>query len=78
MRRRQDNITVWVGGMRMLDRLSRHAGRWEIEQRAFVADWEFSSSTSSFNPADRYLRSTRGLGDLLQLDAADQLAAAGG
>lgn len=72
MRRRRGDALVWAGGSRMLDRLTRRDGRWQIGQRALVADWEFTSSKASFNAGDGYLRSVRGVGDLLQLDARDQ------
>ena len=72
MRRRRNGLSVWAGGTRMLDRLSRQDGRWKIDQRTLVADWELDSARVSFNPADGYLRSMRGTGDPLQLDARDQ------
>jgi hypothetical protein len=72
MRRRRSGSSVWSGGWRMLDRLSRKAGRWEVSQRTLIADWELESPEVSFNPADGYLRSVRGTGDPLELDARDQ------
>jgi len=72
MRRRRDGTTVWAGGVRLFDRLTRRHGTWRIAQRTLAADWEFASPISSFNPADRYLRSMRGAGDPLRLDARDQ------
>lgn len=72
MRRRRDDRTVWMGGLRMLDRLRRKEGRWAITERSFVADWEIESPKVSFNPRDGYLRSMRNTGDPLQLDARDQ------
>jgi hypothetical protein len=72
MRRRRDDRTVWMAGIRMLDRLNRKEGRWVITERTFVADWEIESRQVSFNPRDGYLRSMRSVGDPLQLDARDQ------
>jgi hypothetical protein len=72
MRRRNDGRTLWMAGLRMLDRLRRKDGRWVIAERTHVADWELESASVSFNPGDGYLRSMRNAADPLQLDARDQ------
>ncbi len=61
--RPQRGSTVWVGGFRLLDRLERGEGRWQIASRVLIADWEFEGDGAVFAEDDHYLRGHRHLRD---------------
>jgi hypothetical protein len=64
MRYGRDKVTVWVGGIRLLDRLSEEQGHWRIVSRNVVADWEFEANGAVFQTDDQYLRGRRDRKDL--------------
>ena len=64
MRYGKDGVTGWVGGLRLLDRLENHQGRWRIASRRVVADYELAADGSALNRDDQYLRSRRDSADI--------------
>jgi 3-phenylpropionate/cinnamic acid dioxygenase small subunit len=64
MRFSRDGTSGWVGGLRLLDRLQEHEGRWRIVSRQVVADYELTANGSSVNTDAQYLRSRRDRGDI--------------
>jgi hypothetical protein len=64
MRFGKDGTTGWVGGLRLLDRLENREGRWRIDSRKVVADYEFAADGSAVNTDTQYLRSRRDRGDI--------------
>ncbi len=64
MRFSKDGVTGWVAGLRLLDRLENHSGRWKIRSRKVVADFEFTADGSSVNTDAQYLRSRRDRQDI--------------
>jgi 3-phenylpropionate/cinnamic acid dioxygenase small subunit len=64
MRHHKDGVTVWVGGLRLLDRLEKHIEGWKIVSRRVVADYEFEADGSAIQTDDQYFRSRRDRADL--------------
>jgi ketosteroid isomerase-like protein len=64
MRYKKDGVTVWVGGLRLLDRFEHKDGRWLIVSRTVVADFELEADGSLFQTNDLYLRGRRDRSDL--------------
>lgn len=64
MRFGKDGATGWVGGLRLLDRLDRREGRWQIATRRVIADYEFGADGSSVHTDSQYLRSRRDRQDI--------------
>ena len=59
MRYSKHSATVWVGGIRLLDRLELDEGRWQITSRQMVADFELEADGSALATDDQYPRSRR-------------------
>jgi ketosteroid isomerase-like protein len=64
MRHSRDGKRVWVGGLRLLDRLEARQDDWRITSRRIVADYEFEADGSSLLTDDQYLRSRRDREDI--------------
>ena len=61
--RREDGVSVHVGGGRYLDRLEKRDGEWRIVLRRLVMDYSHSADGSGFDESDGYQRGTQNSSD---------------